>query len=248
MTYGINILFLIETAVKILTFGLIFTKSAYLYNIWNWIDLGLSASIILFLVFKINYNWTIIRVLELIPLFKKQKRLQRLNYMISSILKSLKQIIFVVIITALFILIFSIIGKSTFTNVYTSFCIENSDKMDYSSDLELCEHNTDCPEGWNCISSLQLNSELYTNFDKLNEAMIAIFQISSLEGWEKLLVTISNVYSKWFSIIFYVACVITCGYFSMNLTLPILREYYFIYATKGCFGRSKNSTINKKLV
>ena len=180
---------------------------------------------------------------------ENQKKFLKLKYLISTIVKSLMQIGFVLVIFFLFIFIFAIIGKSAFADTQYSHCVADDNDIDQINIAQQsCGEIYSCPENYKCVTSDETFTEGYADFDHLAYAMLAIFQISSLDGWGKIMRTMEDGYSQWFSIVFHMVCVLICGCFIMNLSLPILREHYFIDINKSKEDHLKKSAINKRLV
>ena len=196
-----------------------------------------------------NYNFTILRVLEIFPFLEKQVKFPRIKALISTILNSLIQIAFTWIVLLIFILIFAIIGKSAFSGVESKHCVPNSD-LGYEVEFvkRACSKSFPCPENWNCVFNGYKHNEGYADFNNLLEAMLATLKIASMDNWSKLMNTMQDGSSKWFSAVFHISCILICGYFTMNLTLPVFREYYFICITKAENDQIRERAINQKLV
>ncbi len=63
-----------------------------------------------------------------------------------------------------------------------------------------------------------------TNFDNIGTAFLTIFQVSTLEGWSKIMYMIQDAYSFWIGGLYFSLCVIVCSYFVLNLTVGVMLD------------------------
>jgi len=240
---------------KMIALGIAFANRSYLRDPWNWLDLIIVGTIIFFFMINSEYNWTVLRILRILPILRKQEEFPKLQFLASTILRSLVQILFVILVLLIFIFIFAIIGKATFSGVTHKRCVQNFINGTYflASD-RICGGSYSCPDDSKCETVSEdyyyINNtyEDFSNFDNMGTSILAIFQVSSLEGWDKAMLTMEDGYSRWFSTIFYILCAVVCGCFTMSLALPVLRDYYFRCVEKAAAEEYKDLVINKKLV
>ena len=65
-----------------------------------------------------------------------------------------------------------------------------------------------------------------TNFDDIASSYLTIFQCTTLEGWTKIMEMMQDGYSLFFSTIFFMALVIICSYFLLNLTVAVMLDNF----------------------
>lgn len=115
MTNIISVIYIIEAILKITMLGFVFGKDTYLRNQWNLLD---------FIIVIITiFNWVVdyfsdfeigfLRVLRAFRALRPLKMVSKnegLKTVINSLIKSIPSLINVVLITLLFLLVFSILG------------------------------------------------------------------------------------------------------------------------------------------
>ena len=65
-----------------------------------------------------------------------------------------------------------------------------------------------------------------TNFDTIASSYLTIFQCTTLEGWTKIMQMMQDGYSLFFSTMFFIALVIVCSYFLLNLTVAVMLDNF----------------------
>lgn len=56
--------------------------------------------------------------------------------------------------------------------------------------------------------------------------MLTIFQMSSVEGWTKIMYNLMDSNIQWMSIIFSITIVLMTSYYALNIILAILAKQY----------------------
>ena len=65
-----------------------------------------------------------------------------------------------------------------------------------------------------------------TTFDNVLEAFLTIFQTITLEGWTKIMEIYSDAYLSPVVTLYFIACVVVCSIFILNLTIAIMLNNY----------------------
>ncbi len=260
----IKVAFLCEAAMKMVSLGLAFAPHSYLKDVWNWLDFAVVVSIVIFFILKSDLNWTIFRTLRLLGILRFQDAFPQMKYFVATVLKSLLQIILVLVILFIFVVMFSMVGTAAFAGVSHYRCRTTPSPVGNVWPIaheitRICGGSYSCPDNLTCGSlyavsenpeandSLNLNLE-FANYDNMGGAILSIFQTSTLEGWEALLYSMQDGYSAWFASIYYILCTVICGCFTLSLILPILRDHYFNYMMKESTKDIQEAAINRRLV
>ena len=69
-----------------------------------------------------------------------------------------------------------------------------------------------------------------TNFDNIGYAFLSVFQVVTLEGWTSIM-NMSMDGSDWYACFFFVALVVVCAFFMMNLLFAIIFHSFYKFYT-----------------
>lgn len=72
---------------------------------------------------------------------------------------------------------------------------------------------------------LELNYGV-TNFDHMGYAFLTIFQCITMEGWTTVMYIYEDVAHPVFVVFYFVACVVICSFFLLNLTIAVMLMEY----------------------
>ena len=151
-----------------------------------------------------------------------------------------------------FFTIFAILGISQWRGLshyrcrITEFPVDG-DWLAVEDDLQLCNvGQRECPVGF-CGSLIERNDtygdlfavdNLYrdsdilelnygvTNFDNIGSAFVTIFQCITMEGWTTVMYMFWDVAMPLFVVFYFMACVIICSFFLLNLTIAVMLMAY----------------------
>lgn len=65
-----------------------------------------------------------------------------------------------------------------------------------------------------------------TNFDHMGYAFLTIFQCITMEGWTTVMYIYEDVAHPAFVTFYFVACVVICSFFLLNLTIAVMLMEY----------------------
>lgn len=163
--------FITEFLIKAINSGFWIEKSTYLKDSWNVIDfLIIIISLVDWLVASISLKYIkIIRLLRTLRALRFISHNISMKIVIVSLLQSLVAILNVVLVCLIIWVMFAILGVSLFGG-----------KLYTCSNPNILDMDT-------CESSNYSWSQQFPNYDTVIDAMIALFVVSSEEGWPDLM-------------------------------------------------------------
>eukprot|EP00899_Mesostigma_viride_P021429 jgi/Mesvir1/29288/Mv01554-RA.1 len=169
-------LFMGECVLKIIAWGAILNKGAYLRSKWNVSDLTISVASLLPRVIpgSQDLSWVRgVRTLRVMRPLRLVTRVPELRVVVNALIQSLSSLWDVVVVALLFWLIFGILGMQLFMG-----------KMHYCTD----EAMEGLPRA-NCTGVEPFTGEerrwhnSACNFDNILHAMLCLFEMATTEGW-----------------------------------------------------------------
>lgn len=215
-------LFTLELLMKVFAFGFIFGPNTYLKDKWNWIDLLVVITSLLSSLPQFG-NYSAFRTFRLLRPLRSLNSLQNMKLLVSTLLSSLAQLGEIIVFALFFFLIFSIMGVSLWAGSIHYRCRETKypsggDWVAVADDTQLCGYRS-CPSDSSgnptYCGSLVVAHDKYHNvtvsnvyrdtqiteldfglvtFDNVANAMLAIFQCITMEGWTKMMYYYSDAY------------------------------------------------------
>ena len=172
----LTIIFGVECALKIVTFGFV----PYWKKSSNKVDLLIVLFDIFMLIFE-NSGLTFVRTLRSLRAVKALRvatRSDKLQQLINSMLFSLSSVLNVTILLLICVTIFAILGTQLFSGLFYS-CTDTT-----VSGEETCV-GTYIDERGDEVERRWLNG--FYNFDSLPESLVALFVVSTLEGYSGIM-------------------------------------------------------------
>uniref|UniRef100_A0A8C4N7K1 Sodium voltage-gated channel alpha subunit 7 n=1 Tax=Equus asinus TaxID=9793 RepID=A0A8C4N7K1_EQUAS len=240
-----------EILVKLIARG-IWAGSFYFFgDPWNWLDFSVTlfehitrySPLKFILIFRITRN---LRILKIIPLN------QGLKSSVGILIRCLKKLTGVIILTLFFLSIFSLIGMGLFMGNLKHKCLrwpqenetetlhnrtgnpyyiretENFYYLEGERYALLCGNGTDagqCPEGYVCVKAGINPDDGYTNFDSFGWALLALFRLMTQDYPEALYHQILYASGKVY-MIFFVVMSFWFAFYMASLFLGILAMSY----------------------
>lgn len=216
---GFTLLFFIEFIIKSISLGFVFGPKAYLKDYWNHIDfLIIILSIIDFSISNIQISqFKVIRLLRTLRPLRYISHNLSMKIVVTALLESLIAIFNVAIVLLIVWLMFAILGFSLF-----------------SGKLYNCSNSSILTQDECMSSGFEWQNE-FPNYDNILNAMIALFILSSEEGWPNIMTNAidgvaageapkvnSNQYLTYYFIIF----IMVSSFFFMNLFTAVVFEKF----------------------
>ncbi|XP_048583288.1 sodium channel protein 1 brain-like isoform X2 [Nematostella vectensis] len=244
--YVFAAIYTIEMFLKIIAKGFLFHEYAYLRDPWNWLD---------FVVVFLGYvtlipnvaNLSGIRTFRVLRALRTISAVEGLKTMVNALLKSMKMLSDVLILTTFFLCIFALVGMQLFVGALRNKCvlklpqnlttefssyISNSTYwyIDRSSSTPLVCGNystaSQCPSNYTCMPGVGENPNYgFTSFDNFGWALITAFQLVTMDFWENVYNYVLSALGSWYVI--YFATVIFFGsFYLLNLVLAVVAVSY----------------------
>lgn len=212
------IIYTIESCLKILAQGLIFSKSSYFRDPLNIIDFIIVLTAWLDQFASQGFNLNALRVMRILKPLRSLTSISGLRVLILSLFESLVPLVAALVILIFCLLIFAVAGLQLFMGLFRSRCFD-LDSGVYDKDSEVCDFGT-CGSGV-CVESLDNPWHGGLNFDNIYFAFIAVFQVITLEGWYSIMKK-TQISFSFFSFLYFLPLVYFGSYLLVNLTQAII--------------------------
>lgn len=163
--------FALEATLKIISYGLMMNgEDSYLKSYYNCLDFFIVLISIFSLSFS-NANLGFLKILRLLRILRPLRVISRnegLKIALSALFMAMPNIINVSIVSALFFLIFSIIGVFYFNGTF------------YRCDGSIVEG---IEQKWQCLDSGGHWMREHFHFDDVADSLISLFHIATTAGW-----------------------------------------------------------------
>ena len=221
-----SLVFFIESAVKIMTYGFVFCgEFSYMRNAWNAMDffiMILSVVSISPFASKISYfkMFRIVRVLRLIG------KDEGLKIGLQALLRAIPNVLRITGIMLLFFLIFGIISVSFFKGTFR-MCQNSGPQGSITgyNDIFIVESK------WDCLNTGGDWQNKYYNFDNILFAMVTLFIMCNISGWQEYMyiacqtTQVDYVWKKWtnpYWVFFFIAFMVVGAFFLLNLFVGVV--------------------------
>ncbi|KAM6979676.1 calcium channel, voltage-dependent, L type, alpha 1S subunit, a, partial [Aplochiton taeniatus] len=217
--------FTIEIVLKMTTYGAILHTGSFCRNSFNILDL-LVVSVSLLSMGMESSAISVVKILRVLRVLRPLRAINRakgLKHVVQCVFVAIKTIGNIVLVTMLLDFMFSCIGVQLFKGTF--YACTDPDQM---NEEECKGYYIKYTEGG--LHSMELrkrewiNSEL--NFDNVFSGMLALFTVSTFEGWPKLLYRaidsnaedVGPVYNNRIAVsIFFIIYLILIAFFMMNI-------------------------------
>uniref|UniRef100_A0A8C4Q0X7 Voltage-dependent T-type calcium channel subunit alpha n=1 Tax=Eptatretus burgeri TaxID=7764 RepID=A0A8C4Q0X7_EPTBU len=226
--YIFTAVFVAEMAIKVIALEFISGEGAYLRSNWNIVDGTLVfVSLVDIVVSMASHSGArilgILRVLRLLRTLRPLRVISRapgLKLVVETLISSLKPIGNIVLICCAFFIIFGILGVQLFKGKFY-----HCDGMD----IRNITNKSDCLQ-----ASYKWVKHKY-NFDNLGQALMALFVLSSKDGWVNIMYTgldavavdqqpIIN-YNPWM-LLYFISFLLLVSFFVLNMFVGVVVENF----------------------
>jgi hypothetical protein len=249
-------MYTIEMLVKVTARGFILNTFTYLRDGWNWLDFIVVVSSYLTIILNAIGsadgigNIAGLRTFRVLRAFKTISIVPGLKTMISALLKSMRMLAEVIVLTIFCMMVFALFALQVYIGILRQKCvkdipdeIETSHSFyqqhikdsanwffdDESGDYLLCGNSTGagkCPANYTCLPGIGDNpNDGYTNFDHFGWAMLNAFQLITLDNWEDPYDKVIRANGPW-NVIFFVVVVFFGSFYLINLMLAVVSMSY----------------------
>lgn len=191
---GFTCLFTIEASIKIASKGMIFNRlgptKPYLRDVWNMLDAVVVAASLMDLVFMVlEIDMSQLSALKALRAFRGLRPLRVISknpgmkLVVNALLASIPSMTNVLIVCALIILIFAIMGVNFFKGTFHS-CQPPHEKPNIKGwvfDIDKIDTKQDClDQGGRWVNKNE-------HFDNTMNAMMTLFDMMTTEGWTQVM-------------------------------------------------------------
>jgi len=251
--YFFTAIYTMEMVLKIIAKGFILHKFAYLRDPWNWLD---------FIVVTLGYitlapniaNLSGIRTFRVLRALRTISAIEGLKTMVNALLKSMRMLGDVLVLTLFFICVFALVGLQLFVGVLHNRCVNDHFVQDWflrnangtgnwsqvvSHELHaqngtnilpyICGNNTRsklCPSNYTCWKDIGPNPNYgYTHYDHFGWAVLTSFQLVHLDFWENVYEHILSALGPWY-VIYFMVVIFFGSFYLINLVLAVVALSY----------------------
>lgn len=194
-------IYILEAVIKILARGFILDEFSFLRDPWNWLDFIVIGTAIATCFPDTKVNLSALRTFRVFRALKAISVVSGLKVIVGALLRSVKKLVDVMILTLFCLSIFALVGQQLFMGILSQKCVKlncgpnptsNEDcfvKENKSNDFKMCGTwfgRSSCPDGSTCIKTSFNPDYNYTNFDNFGWSFLAMFRVMTQDSWEKL--------------------------------------------------------------
>mmetsp|Transcript_31531 Transcript_31531/g.76314 ORF Transcript_31531/g.76314 Transcript_31531/m.76314 type:complete len:1933 (-) Transcript_31531:88-5886(-) len=235
-----NICFMIECACKIFGWGFIVGPHTYLKDAWNYLDFFIVIIGVLdFLPADEEggggSNLSSLRSLRVMRPLRAVTKFPELRFLIVLLLQCIPMLSNVLGLCSFIFLVFGILGVQLFQGILRGQCYSYEDGSVH--DPAPCSLATEggglakCPLGYECLLLGENPEQGIVHFDSIGGAIMSIFQVMTMEGWNDMMYAIQDTYHP-----------LMCLYFVLLIFLgPIFAVQLFLVVISTKFAETKES-------
>nr|XP_020034055.1 sodium channel protein type 11 subunit alpha [Castor canadensis] len=233
-------IYILEAMVKILARGFILDEFSFLRDPWNWLDsIVIGTAVAAYFPFA-KINLLSLRTFRVFRALKAISVVSGLKVIVGALLRSVKKLVDVMILTLFCLSIFALVGQQLFMGNLNQKCIKKTctfnskinescfEKENNSKEPIMCGTwfgSRPCPNNSTCDHTKMNPDYGYTNFDNFGWSFLAMFRLMTQDSWEKLYRQTLRT-SGLYSVFFFVVVIFLGSFYLMNLTLAVVTMAY----------------------
>ncbi|XP_057305572.1 sodium channel protein 1 brain-like isoform X3 [Hydractinia symbiolongicarpus] len=241
--YVFTAIYTTEMILKIIAKGFVFHSFAYLRDPWNWLDFIVVLLGYMTLAPGMMVNFSGIRTFRVLRALRTISAIEGLKTMVNALLKSMRMLSDVLILTAFFICVFALVGLQLFSGDFHNKCVKSNltisenktwlqeikKTSNWYEPIQICGNVTGsmvCPSNYTCLPDVGENPNFgFTSYDNFGWALLTSFQLVTLDFWEDVYLHIGSSMGPWY--VFYFMIVIFFGsFYLINLVLAVVAVSY----------------------
>ncbi|XP_057622541.1 sodium channel protein type 11 subunit alpha [Chionomys nivalis] len=233
-------IYILEAVIKILARGFILDEFSFLRDPWNWLDFIVIGTAIATCFPGTKVNLSALRTFRVFRALKAISVVSGLKVIVGALLRSVKKLVDVMILTLFCLSIFALVGQQLFMGILNQKCVKTNCGPNPTSnkDCFVKENNSDnfvmcgtwfgsssCPSDSTCNKTSFNPDYNYTNFDNFGWSFLAMFRVMTQDSWEKLYRQILRTSGIYF-VFFFVVVIFLGSFYLLNLTLAVVTMAY----------------------
>jgi len=217
----VNIFFLLEAVVKIISLGFFMDEGSYTRDSWNNLDLVIVITSMIDMTSN-NVNIPAIKVLRLLRTLRPLRVVSHnpsMRLIVTALLESLKPMLNVLIVICLIWLMFAILAVNIIGNKLGRCQMTDTDASYYGVSEASC-------------ASVGTWTTPNVNFDNVFNGMLSLFILSTMENWPAIMFTVADAGdadtgpskdgNQLFAGIFFVVFLLIGSFFLINLFVGVI--------------------------
>ncbi|XP_068940674.1 sodium channel protein type 11 subunit alpha [Petaurus breviceps papuanus] len=242
--YVFTAIYIFEALIKIIARGLFLDEFTYLRDPWNWLDFVVIMLAFLSYMREELESVSALRTFRVLRALKAISVISGLKVIVGALLRSVKKLVDVMILTIFCLSIFALVAQQFFMGslryrcikktclrismpfLYTENCTEN--KSEGSSEKRLCGFwmgNSSCCPGFFCCKTKMSPDYNFTNFDNFGWAFLSMFRVMTQDSWERLYQQTLRAAGP-LAVVFFVVVIFLGSFYLINLTLAVVTMSY----------------------
>uniref|UniRef100_A0ABI7WVX2 Sodium channel protein n=1 Tax=Felis catus TaxID=9685 RepID=A0ABI7WVX2_FELCA len=235
-------IYIFEALIKILARGFVLDEFSFLRDPWNWLDSIVIATAFVSYSPSIRASGISLSSLRTFRVFRALKAISvvsGLKVIVGALLRSVKKLVDVMILTLFCLSIFALVGQQLFKENLNQRCVrkdcKDMDNLDDhcfekkdSTEFRICGSwmgESACSEQFQCNHTKRNPDYNYTNFDNFGWSFLSMFRLITQDSWEKLYQQTLRT-SGLFSVFFFVVVIFLGSFYLINLTLAVVTMAY----------------------
>ena len=229
-----------EMLVKMVAYGVLWHRSAYLRDPWCQLDFLVVTLAWLPILTPMNIaNASVIRAVRALRPLRALKTMPEMRMLVASILEIIPKMGSVSVLCGFLLLVFGIVGVELFKGVLHHRCapadvdltlLSPDEQLQYDSETSCNPRRSDQCEAHDTCSYFDLNpSNGLMSYDSVPIALVVLLQAVTFDDWATSMFALEDAYSP-YVIIYYLLIVIIGGFFVINLFLAVIFEEFLSVA------------------
>ncbi|KAF6101020.1 sodium voltage-gated channel alpha subunit 11 [Phyllostomus discolor] len=231
-------IYIFEALIKILARGFILDEFSFLRDPWNWLDsVVIATAFLTYAKVSGGSGLSSLRTFRVLRALKAISVISGLKVIVGALLRSVKKLVDVLVLTLFCLSIFALVGQQLFMGNLNHKCVSKncSNISDFEdgcfemegSEFKLCGFWSEgaCSSQYECKNTKTNPDYNYTNFDNFGWSLLAMFRLMTQDSWEKLYRQTLRT-SGLFSVFFFVVIIFLGSFYLINLTLAVVTMAY----------------------
>ena len=217
-------LYTVEMLLKIFALGFIFTKRAYLRDLWNILDFAIVVTGYIPIIFQSgNVNLKALRTLRVLRPLRTISKVKSLRNLVSTLIRALPLILNALTILFFIIIVFAIAGLQLFAGLLKRRCFDPTTGIIWMNEAgnDMICGSRSCPMGYVCGKTTHNPDDNFSNFDTFPNAFLMVFQIITLGGWSTVMHEVMDSFTP-AVVIYFLLVIFTAVYLLMNILLGVI--------------------------
>uniref|UniRef100_A0A8C6QVI4 Sodium channel protein n=1 Tax=Nannospalax galili TaxID=1026970 RepID=A0A8C6QVI4_NANGA len=233
-------IYILEALIKILARGFILDEFSFLRDPWNWLDFVVIGTAIATYSPGTKINLSALRSFRVFRALKAISVVSGLKVIVGALLRSVKKLVDVMVLTLFCLSIFALVGQQLFMGTLNQKCVKKNcgpnplsneycfERENNSKEFIMCGNwfgSRPCPYNSECRNTSFNPDYNYTSFDNFGWSFLAMFRLMTQDSWEKLYQQTLRT-SGPYSVFFFVIVIFLGSFYLINLTLAVVTMAY----------------------